>query len=153
MIQQTAPACIAAANSVKVPLNNTLWRQACRTGHAALGKGPVYLYYFTWKSPMNGGKYISPHTVEIPFAFDTLKAAKKTANLTKDAPDAPALMEKVSAAWIAFAKTGNPNVPSLPHWPQFDAKSWPTVMFNNDSKVVSDPIHDQRLAIWSAMKL
>ena len=61
---------------------------------AALGKGPVYLYYFTWKSPMAGGKYISPHTLEIPFAFDTLK----TANLTKDAPDAPALMEKVSAA-------------------------------------------------------
>jgi para-nitrobenzyl esterase len=116
---------------------------------AALGKGLVYLYYFTWKSPMDGGKFISPHTVEIPFAFDTLKSA----NLTKDAPDAPALMEKVSAAWIAFARTGNPNVPTLPHWPQFDAKTWPTMVFNNDSKVVNDPIHGQRLAIWNAMKL
>jgi para-nitrobenzyl esterase len=116
---------------------------------ALLGKGPVYLYYVTWKSPMDGGKYISPHTVEIPFVFDTLKVA----NLTKDAPDAPALMEKISAAWIAFAKSGDPNVPSLPHWPKLDTKSWPTMVFNDSSKVVNDPIHDQRLAMWSAMKL
>ena len=116
---------------------------------ALLGKGPVYLYYVTWKSPMDGGKYISPHTVEIPVVFDTLKVA----NLTKDAPDAPALMEKISAAWIAFAKSGDPNVPSLPHWPKLGTKSWPTMVFNDDSKVVNDPIHDQRLAMWSAMKL
>ena len=116
---------------------------------AALGRGPVYLYYFTWKSPMDGGKFISPHTIEIPFAFDTLKAA----NLTKDAPDAPALMEKVSAAWIAFARSGNPNVPALPHWPQLETKNWPTMVFNDNSKVVDDPFHDQRLAMWNAMKM
>ena len=35
---------------------------------AALGKGPVYLYYFTWETPVQGGRLKSPHTMEIPFA-------------------------------------------------------------------------------------
>ena len=37
---------------------------------AALGKAPVYLYYFRWESPIDGGRLKSPHTIEIPFAFD-----------------------------------------------------------------------------------
>src|SRR5205823_13205763 len=34
---------------------------------AALGKGPVFLYYFRWESPIDGGRLKSPHTIEIPF--------------------------------------------------------------------------------------
>ena len=32
-----------------------------------------------------------------------------------------ALADKVSDAWIAFARTGDPNTPKLPHWPRFNA--------------------------------
>ena len=44
---------------------------------AALGKGPVYLYYFRWETPVEGGRLKSPHTIEIPFAFDNIKAATR----------------------------------------------------------------------------
>ena len=44
---------------------------------AALGKGPVYLYYFRWETPVDGGRLKSPHTIEIPFAFDNIKAATR----------------------------------------------------------------------------
>jgi para-nitrobenzyl esterase len=30
---------------------------------AALGKGRVYLYYFRWESPLDGGRLKSPHTI------------------------------------------------------------------------------------------
>jgi para-nitrobenzyl esterase len=116
---------------------------------AALGKAPVYLYYFRWESPMDGGRLKSPHTIEIPFAFDTVKVA----HLTKDSPDAPALADKVSDAWIAFARKGDPNTPKLPHWPSFDPKDRPTMVFNNQSKVENDPIREQRLAMFNAMNL
>ena len=43
---------------------------------AALGQGPVYLYYFRWETPLQGGKFKSPHTIEIPFAFDNVEAAR-----------------------------------------------------------------------------
>lgn len=114
---------------------------------AALGKGPVYLYYWRWETPAEGGKLKSPHTIEIPFAFDNVK----TSRLTSGAPDAAALADRVSDAWIAFAHTGDPNTKKLPRWPKFNASERPTMVFNTVSKVENDPIREQRLAIWKAL--
>jgi para-nitrobenzyl esterase len=116
---------------------------------AALGKGPVYLYYFRWESPLDGGRLKSPHTIEIPFAFDNVK----TSRLTKDAPNAQALADKVSDAWIAFARTGDPNTPKLPHWPAFDAVKRPTMVFDDESVVANDPLREQRIAMFAALGL
>ena len=116
---------------------------------AALGQGPVYLYYFCWESAMDGGRLQSPHTVEIPFVFDKVEAA----NLTKHSPDAQALADKVSDAWIAFARRGDPNTPKLPRWPAFDPAKRPTMVFNNQSRVENDPIREQRLVMFKSMDL
>ena len=117
---------------------------------AALGKGSVYLYYFTWETPVQGGRLKSPHTMEIPFAFDNVKIS---ARLTGGGPEAMALADKVSDAWIAFARTGNPNTPKLPPWPVFNAKDRPTMVIDNSSRVVNDPLREQRTAMFRAMKL
>ena len=34
-------------------------------------------------------------------------------------PEAAALAARMSAAWIAFARTGNPNTDALPLWPAY----------------------------------
>jgi para-nitrobenzyl esterase len=115
---------------------------------AALGKGPVFLYYFRWESPADGGRLKSPHTIEIPFAFDNVKAATR---LTGGGPDAQALADKVSDAWIAFARTGNPDTPKLPHWPAFTAADRPTMVIDNTSRVEKDPIREQRLVMFKAL--
>lgn len=117
---------------------------------AALAKGPVHLYYFTWETPVEGGRLKSPHTIEIPFAFDNVQISRQ---LTGGGADAMALADKVSDAWIAFAHTGDPNTPKLPHWPAFNANERPTMVINNQSKVVSDPIREQRLAMFHALDL
>ena len=116
---------------------------------AALAKGPVYLYYFRWETPVDGGRLKSPHTIEIPFAFDNIK----TNRMTSGSPDAPALADKISSAWIAFARSGNPNTPQLPRWPAFNPKDRPTMVFNNQCKVANDPLREQRIAMFSAMNL
>jgi para-nitrobenzyl esterase len=115
---------------------------------AALGKAPVYLYYFTWETPVQGGRLKSPHTMEIPFAFDNVKISER---MTGGGPEAMALADKVSDAWIAFAHTGDPNTPKLPHWPAYDAKDRATMVINNVSKVVNDPLREQRLAMFQAL--
>jgi para-nitrobenzyl esterase len=115
---------------------------------AALKAGPVYLYYFRWETPVEGGRLKSPHTIEVPFAFDNVKIS---ASLTGGGAEAMALADKVSSAWIAFAHTGDPNTPKLPHWPKFNARDRPTMVFNNVSKVENDPIREQRLAMFDAL--
>jgi para-nitrobenzyl esterase len=117
---------------------------------AALGKAPVYLYYFTWETPVQGGRLKSPHTMEIPFAFDNVMISSR---MTGGGPDAMALADKISDTWIAFARTGDPNTPKLPHWPAYDAKDRATMVINNVSKVVNDPLREQRVAMYQAANL
>lgn len=116
---------------------------------AALRKGSVYLYYFRWETPLDGGRLKSPHTIEIPFAFDNVQASR----LTAGAPGAQALADKVSDAWLAFARSGDPNTPALPHWPAFVAAERATMMFDNASVVQNDPLREQRLAMFAALDL
>lgn len=117
---------------------------------AALGKGPVHLYYFTWETPVQGGRLHSPHTMEIPFAFDNVQISRQ---ITGGGADAMALADKLSDTWIAFARTGDPNTSKLPHWPAFNLAERPTMVINNQSKVVNDPIREQRLAMFQALNL
>jgi para-nitrobenzyl esterase len=116
---------------------------------AALGKGPVYLYYFRWETPLEGGRLKSPHTIEIPFVFDNVKASRLTAGAT----GAQALADRVSDAWIAFARSGDPNTPKLPRWPAYDAGQRATMMIDNASVVQNDPLREQRLAMFAALDL
>jgi para-nitrobenzyl esterase len=108
----------------------------------------VYLYYFRWETPIEGGRLKSPHTIEIPFAFHNLEASRMTAG----SPDAPALADAVSDAWLAFARTGNPNTPKLPQWPAFNGQDRATMVFDNASAVVNDPIREERLAMFGALE-
>jgi para-nitrobenzyl esterase len=116
---------------------------------AALGRGAVFLYYFRWETPLDGGKYRAPHTVEIPFVFHNLSASPWTA----DAMNAAALADQVSDAWLAFARTGSPSTPKWPRWPAFDAKRRATMVFDVESKAVDDPLREQRLAMFKAKGL
>ena len=117
---------------------------------ASLGRGPVYLYYFKWETPVQGGRLKSPHTMEIPFAFDNVKIS---ARLTGGGAEAMALADKLSDTWIAFARTGNPNTPKLPHWPAFNLNDRATMVIDNTSEVVNDPLREQRMAMFRAMQL
>ena len=106
---------------------------------AAPGNAPVYQYYFTWRSPVRDGKLRTFHTLEIPFVFDNVDAAK---SMTGDGQDRYALASQVSGAWTAFARTGNPNHPGLPHWPAFDTSNRATMILNDECKAVNDPYGD-----------
>jgi para-nitrobenzyl esterase len=88
--------------------------------------------------------------MEIPFAFDNVQIS---ARITGGGADAVALADKISDAWIAFARTGNPNTPKLPHWPAYDADNRATMIINNVCRVLNDPLREQRLAMFHALNL
>lgn len=110
----------------------------------AQGKAPAYLYYFNWRSPVHKGQMKAYHTLDIPFAFYNIDQA---ASMTGAMQDRYALAHKMSAAFAAFARTGNPNHSDVPMWPAFNTRSYPTMLFGNDCKVVNDPNREERLAL------
>jgi para-nitrobenzyl esterase len=110
----------------------------------AQGKAADYQYYFTWRSPVHKGQMKSYHTLDIPFAFYNVDIA---GSMTGAGNERYALAHKISAAWAAFARNGNPNHPDLPNWPAFTLKDRATMILNNECKVVNDPNREERLAL------
>jgi para-nitrobenzyl esterase len=120
------------------------------TRKAAQSAAPAYFYRFDWETPEGGGHMRSPHTVEIPFVFRNIDIAGP---LISKMPEAHALAEKVSGAWVAFARTGNPNTSALPKWPAYSASTRDTMLFNNASRVERDPDKVARVAMEHVLKL
>jgi para-nitrobenzyl esterase len=110
----------------------------------AQGAAPAYMYIFAWRTPVLGGKLMSPHGIELAFVFDN---TDKTVGLDGSAPDVAILANKVSAAWAAFAHNGNLGTSALPHWPAYDTKSRATMIFNDECKLEDDPGRNERLAM------
>ncbi|MBY0482343.1 MAG: carboxylesterase family protein [Chitinophagaceae bacterium] len=100
---------------------------------AALNAAPVYMYLFTWQSPVMDGKFKAVHCMEIPFAFFNIDKCVEMTGGTKEAYE---LSKKVSDAWINFARSGNPNHKGLPIWPKFDASKTATMHFDNKCEVL-----------------
>ena len=107
---------------------------------ARQGGAPVYMYLFTWESPVLDGILRSTHCMEIPFVFNN---ARIHASMTGGGAEADRLADRMSDAWLAFARTGNPNTPSLPEWPVYTADGRATMFFDNECSVRGN--HDREL--------
>jgi para-nitrobenzyl esterase len=102
---------------------------------AAQGGAPCYYYVVDWETPVDGGKWRSPHAVEIPMVFDTIG---KSAAMVGEGHEAQRMADQLSPAWIAFARTGNPNAPGLAEWPEYELQRRQTMVFNLESRAVED---------------
>ena len=109
------------------------WVQAGRK--AAEGSAPVWLYEVDWQTPVNGGKWKSPHSLDLAFVFDNVA---KSAAMVGTGPEAQQMADQISPTWLTFARTGNPNNPAIPSWPAYDESTRPTMVFNVLSRVVND---------------
>lgn len=111
---------------------------------AAQNQAPSWHYLFTWKTPVLDGLLKSPHTICIPFSFGNVDIAE---GLTGKGADRYALQDQMMGAWHAFMRGGNPNHGGLPAWKPYDAKDHPTMIFDNNCRLVNDPASAERIAI------
>jgi para-nitrobenzyl esterase len=118
---------------------------AVRLGEAQLDHGPVWMYLFTWETPLLDGALRSTHALEIPFVFHTVAKAKI---FTGDGPDRHELEARMHGAWAAFASRGHPEVDGLPEWPRYDLARRPTMRFDAECEVLDDPFGPDR-RVWS----
>ncbi|MDB5022516.1 MAG: carboxylesterase family protein [Mucilaginibacter sp.] len=101
---------------------------------------PVYVYNFARKVPAMGDmvKYGAFHTAEVPYMMDNLK-------FLNNRPFAPAdreLAKQMSAYWVNFVKTGNPNGDGLPLWPKYNTGGNMVMVFDEKSSAEKLPGKD-----------
>jgi para-nitrobenzyl esterase len=106
------------------------------------GGAPAWVYWFTFPTPIVGGMLGATHALEIAFVWNFTDAW--SAFVGEGAPKE--LAEAMHDAWIAFARTGDPNHAGMPAWPVYDTSSRPTMEFGSSVRLVNDPQSDLRRA-------
>jgi para-nitrobenzyl esterase len=97
---------------------------------------PAYAYQVNWRSPIQGGIFGAPHTIDIGLVFGTLDAK---GSIVGTGPDSVAMSSTMSDAFIAFARTGDPNGGSLPKWEPYTLPRRQTMVFDTVSRLEDDP--------------
>lgn len=111
---------------------------------AALGAAPAWMYQWNWRTPAYGGQFGAVHGSDVPASFHSYRDPMMIGS-----PEGQLMVDRLSSAWAAFAKTGDPNNSVLPHWPPFDPAARATMIFDNHTRVENDPRSEIR-TYWAA---
>jgi para-nitrobenzyl esterase len=112
---------------------------------AAQGRAPAYLYRWDWPCPGAGGKFGAVHGTDLSMSF-----ANPDTDVGTNSPEARVMARRLGSSYIAFAKSGDPNNPAIPHWSSFNTVERPVMIFDNNTRLEKDPNAELRL-MWDQL--
>jgi para-nitrobenzyl esterase len=116
----------------------------------AASGGRVWKYWFTWRSRAFGGRLGATHSLEIPFAFNTLDRPGVDVLLGPgERPDA--LAQAMHAAWTAFAQSGDPSCLATGAWGCYAPDARDVMELGERVGVLRDPRAATR-ALWDGVR-
>ncbi len=108
------------------------------------GGAPCYQYIWEWKSKGMDGKFGAVHGIDVQFSFHNPRGP-----LEGGAPmEARIMSDRFASAWVAFAKTGNPNNAAIPNWPEWDADKRTAMIFDINTRAEANP-HSRLKELWA----
>jgi len=108
--------------------------------------GKAYLYHFTMPGLGPMAVFGAYHTGEIVFVFNDIERVKNTFKVPFEGKH-QALANTMSAYWVQFAKTGNPNKEGLPEWPAYDVAKDQYIELGEVVKL-GQGLRKERLDLW-----
>ena len=102
---------------------------------------PTWVYQLDFRSPLEP-RMGAPHTMDIPLVFGNLAAE---GSITGDGPEARAVSDRMSRAFIALARSGDPSHDGMPAWTPFTLPRRPTMIFDAQARMEDDPRGAERL--------
>jgi para-nitrobenzyl esterase len=101
---------------------------------ARLGAAPAYMYYFTYNTPMEGGKYRAFHTAELPLVLRLVRYQ-----------NGDRVSRELAGGWALFARKGSPD-----NWAAYSLETRATKVFaERDTHMEDDPLKEARLKYLS----
>ena len=97
-----------------------------------MGKGKAYVYYYDHRTPRSPDG--ANHADEVPYVFGNFGGRG-----SKPQPKDLALSDMIQAYWINFARTGDPNGPGLPVWPNFTGENQKVMYFDTTTGAIPIP--------------
>jgi len=117
------------------------WRPSIIESELRAAQGaPAFVYQLDWRSPQDGGRWGAPHGLDIPLVFGNLEAPVDLMGTRVGTGErSRAMSARMSDAFIAFARTGDPNTRGLPAWERYELPGRRTMLLDGESQVVLDP--------------
>jgi len=123
--------------------NQMFWRDSVTLAERKSRQpAPVWMYRMDWETPFMNGALKAGHSVELSLVFGTYENIR---NFVGPGPEPARMAQQMHSSWVAFARTGNPQNPAIPPWPQYNIKTRPTMIFNLESYVENDPLSELRV--------
>ncbi|MDP6980063.1 MAG: carboxylesterase/lipase family protein [Myxococcota bacterium] len=102
-------------------------------------------YYFTYPSPARRGRLGACHALELPFVFGTFDAPTMD-RFAGTGPEVKRLSLAMMDAWVAFARSGDPNSEAIPQWAPYCAEQRRTLIFDREVEQRHAPEEVERSA-------
>lgn len=117
------------------------WRPQLIEAEARARAGrPAFVYQVDFRSPTNPDRGAF-HGIDIGLVFGTFDAPYAW---TGNGAQTRALSRLMQRRFVAFARTGSPDLPGLPVWPAYDERRRATMVFDVASRIENDPRRWQR---------
>jgi para-nitrobenzyl esterase len=105
----------------------------------------TFMYRFTWRSPLHGGKLGACHALDVAFALGTF-ALPTLCDFAGAGPAAERVAHAMMDAWVAFARSGDPSHAGIPAWPPYAAPRRATLELGATCRVLDAPGEARRRA-------
>lgn len=120
------------------------WVPSIRVANAAAdAQAAVWMYRLDFARNSGPYKDLAFHSEDLALVWD--KPNQEFASRSAEA----ALATSMNLAWAAFIKGQAPAAPGLPSWPQYNARTRPTLLLNTNSTVQLQP-QEAELALWKS---
>jgi para-nitrobenzyl esterase len=105
---------------------------------------PAYLYRFAHVTESyRSARQRAPHGAELFYVFQTL--GREPDEASSPASDDEVMATEIHARWVAFARTGSPDPPSITPWPAYSTSSDPWMVFGQDRSDVEHHVLQAQL--------
>jgi para-nitrobenzyl esterase len=112
------------------------WRsQVVQAEARANANTPTWVYQVNFASPTEPERG-APHTMDIALAFGTLGVE---GSFTGTGEGAQKASRTLMNAFVAFAKSGDPNAAGAPNWPQYRLDKRSTMIIDVESRIEDNP--------------